>query len=374
MPTPTFGPASSVVVLDISSSSLRALYWDGDRPSFYKHTLAPWLLREQEPVLETVSRVLDMLEEVFEIPLIHGSKEKVPILLVGSLASLDLNKLLAHPPIDPATVLSSFAFPILMIRSKLAVFGSKQGYKATRRLPDSMRVSRWLPFAFNPNDIEDYLRNLGLFTQVLPDTQESLYIRQATSKVVLADLLSQLGGVDYYDNIAGCSVHLVGGVFSEVSHPAQAMAVFLDGIRPRGAVYLKRDTHQWLVSIGALEKVAPAIAKKVYDFWVPDDLGTVAGLGGEANCVLAIEGQSPYEVHAQEGELLLIPIKPSVQGILKVRTRHGVKEHTVWGGRVGLLIDARPFDLRLPDDFNNRQRLLQRWDREAAAHGQIRII
>ncbi|PIS20984.1 hypothetical protein COT52_00935 [candidate division WWE3 bacterium CG08_land_8_20_14_0_20_43_13] len=356
-----------VIALDFSSSSVRVLYCGDSKPGFFSYSLAPFLLREKLPVLEGLLEVLSWVERDLGLELQHNGHWRPSIVLVGRLVSLELKKILSYPPLDPLMLLRRLKRLVFFARSGIVAFDNHWVSGDV----DPEKVVRWLPFPLNPNDLADYLFNVSLFTQTIPDTRESLYIKQALVRESLKQLVGKISGRDgFYNSLNKGKSLLIGSAFSQVVSPSQAVSIFLDGVRPRGAVFLERDLDQWLPCLLVLYCYYPKIAKKAVKYWPRNFLGTAVGLGMEANGTLILDDKTTSEFHLGEGELFQFFVPASKSGWLRARTRNGLSDYRVRGGEAGLIIDTRSYDLILPESFEQRKMLLDKWAGEVGARGQ----
>lgn len=360
----------AILVLDFSSSSVRALFLSPDaKPSFFTYNLPSPALHRETTVFENVLGVLACVEEDLKISLRKGSGWNCEIILIGQLASLELTKILSCPPIDPVLLLRRYHRPVFFMRSAISSFGRYWLNESS----DPERVVKWLQFPLSPQELADYLFNLNIFTHPVPDTAESLGIKQALARERLRALAEMHDPKEkFYSFLNRYKICLIGSVFTQIANDAQAVSVFIDGIRPRGSVFLYCDLDQWLPCLLAIKNHHSDLIPSLLNFWPRKSLGTVVGLGGRANCTLTTQEGETFEFRLGKNEIFSFDMKENQQGLLLARTDSGLQEHNVSGGSVGLVIDTRPFDLVLPNSFEERCSLLNRWSKELYSQGMIK--
>jgi hypothetical protein len=168
-----------------------------------------------------------------------------------------------------------------------------------------------------------------------------------------------------------------GGGVVHMPRPGQSLLTVLDGLQPVGISTILLDVNRAAPSLGAVAGVKPLAAASALDAGTLIPLGTVispVGSGRLGEPVLqmriAYDDGGELDVEARYGDLEIWPLLPGQRATLELRAnrrfdlgmgmgRSG-KVQAI-GGLVGLVVDARGRPLTLPEDADQRRRLLNRW-------------
>lgn len=234
------------------------------------------------------------------------------------------------------------------------------------------RVARLAGDGGDEAAVADLLQTLRARPASLPQTTEDLSATQAAARVQLAALL---------EDEAPASLDLLVGAGSTIAaapHPAQAMRILLDGVRPIGVTQLATDPGSVLGPLGSLpdDEIREGIALLADDVVSP--LGTaVVTRGGEAGR-LAMRvtihrsgwpAQSPIDVRV--GQLQLVPLGRGQRADVTIELGDGVSlgasrrspriHAEATGGSVGLVLDARGVPMAMPRRGDDRRAVLAGW-------------
>jgi hypothetical protein len=234
------------------------------------------------------------------------------------------------------------------------------------------RVARLAGDAGDEATVADLLQTLRARPASLPQTPEELAATHAAARVQLGALI---------DDEAPTSVDLLVGAGSTIAlapHPAQAMRILLDGLRPLGVTQIAVDAASVLGPLGSLpdDEIREGIALLADDVVAP--LGSaVVTRGGEAGR-LAMRvtvhrdgwpAAAPVDVRV--GQLQLVPLARGQRAELTIELGDGVSlgaprrspriQAEVTGGSVGLVLDARGIPIVLPRRGDDRRAVLAGW-------------
>jgi hypothetical protein len=168
-----------------------------------------------------------------------------------------------------------------------------------------------------------------------------------------------------------------GKVLAAAARPGHTIMMLLDALQPTGIFSIAVDRYGVLPAIGVLAPNEPLVAVQALEGGVLVDLGWViapAGRGQPGQPVMNVwmEGEHSGRVGAEVeyGSLEVLPLAPGERAELTVQPgrRFDVgygpgkaQKLTVYGGAVGLVIDARGRPLQLPKEDAARQSLLRHW-------------
>jgi hypothetical protein len=265
-------------------------------------------------------------------------------------------------------------------------------------------VMRWVPFAMEPGDLRNRIKNKMIRPTTIPQSLEELQIEQAISREALRLALVQhkslavgLKGVQQERTISDTfsqtasgetlvnmeTLALVvgsGGVLSHAPRRVQAALMMIDAFLPEFDTQLAVDSIFMMPQLGVLSTKYPHAAAEVFEKDCLIRLGTCiapVGPGKEGQPCLTVTLNHPLNgVDRREvkfGEVVLLELAAGHEAPVTLEpARHfdvGAgkgKTRTVEavGGVVGLIIDCRgrrPFEL--PADTATRVGKLNEWNR-----------
>lgn len=257
-------------------------------------------------------------------------------------------------------------------------------------------VLRWVAFETDEADLRDAIKNKMIRPTTIPQSLEDLKIEQALAREALrgsmeehrslavglkgvqtertiSDALGQSGGggslIDMMklDLLVGS-----GGVLSHAPRRGQSLLMMLDSFEPEGVTRLAVDSIFMMPHLGVLSTVNERAATEVFEKDCMIYLGTAIAPKGVAKegakCVRVLMGGAEHEVPF--GELKLLPLAPGEAGTVEIHPAKGfdvgagpgrLLTAKVWGGEVGLVIDARGRPLQMAADKRARYAQLQKW-------------
>jgi hypothetical protein len=249
--------------------------------------------------------------------------------------------------------------------------------------PDTLReIKRWLPVDVAGDTLAGVLHTKALYPGTLPMTDEDLQIEQALARYLLRQATTSAAhDWGWHTATTGAPpfglLLLRGQAFALAPRSGQALLMALDALQPTGVFAVALDQYAVLPALGLLALRHPLAAVQVLEGGVLLDLGWVVAphfRASEGQHILRIkvdaERQGQLDVEVAAGELTLLPLAPGEQAELTVEPARRVdvgfgpgqgKKITIYGGTVGLVVDARGRPLDLPSNDEQRTAALQRW-------------
>ncbi len=263
------------------------------------------------------------------------------------------------------------------------------GLGAERVLRDAApeRVSRWvLAEDTTPTDVVDAALTKALYPYSIGLTPLEVETEQAIGREALrltAERTRSLWPGGSYQPYADLpplwDLIVMSGKFL-TSQPTlgQGVMTLLDGLQPIGVCTLVMDSTGVAETLGVVAAVQPLAAAQVLEHDGLVTLGTlVCPVGTVREGEVAMRAKLTYpdkevlDLEIAPGTVEVIPLSPGQKASLELRPsrqfdigwgykgRGAVAE--VEGGILGLVIDARGRPLQVPEDDEERARVLQRW-------------
>jgi hypothetical protein len=220
--------------------------------------------------------------------------------------------------------------------------------------------------------VADLLHNLHARPASLPQTVEDLAATQAAARLLLASLVED-GANAPLDLVIGA-----GRVIAGAPHPAQAMRMLLDGVRPVGVTQLAVDAGGLLGPLGSLTdaEISEGLTLLSDDLLVPLGTSVVCRGGDPGRVAMRVTihragwpTHSPVEVRT--GQVQVVPLPRGQEAELTIEPANGVTlgagrrsprvTATATGGAVGLVLDARGVPIGLPRRADDRRAVVASW-------------
>jgi hypothetical protein len=266
----------------------------------------------------------------------------------------------------------------LAVRSDLGI-----GHHLPRLLEERQpeQIMRWLPEEVGRDKVADFVINKSLTPGTVPMANQGLYLELAMARELIRATLPA-AFPDRFKNGSGSlpTLEMIfgsGAVLTNTPRPGQAALVLLDALQPTGLCTLALDSHGMAPSLGAVAAVMPEAAVQIIESGAFRELGNVVAPAGRAepgevvlNLKMIYENSSELEVEVEFGSLEVLPLAPGHQAELQLRPLkrfdvgagpgRGYKRK-IYGGMVGVIIDARGRPLVLPADDGERRAKMQQW-------------
>ena len=266
-------------------------------------------------------------------------------------------------------------------------------------------VLRWVPFRVDEGELRDRVKNKTIRPTTIPQTLEDLKIEHALAREALrlafaqhrqlavglrgvhrersiSDVFRQEGAESLIDMMTCDMIIGSGGVLSHAPRRSQAMMLLMDAYEPLGFTRLAVDSIFMMPHLGVLAKVDEDAASQVFWRDCMVYLGTcIAPLGqGKpgGRCLRFRMGDSEGEVafgdikvvplgYGQEADVEVFPERGFDLGAGKGKSVRG----KVLGGVVGVVFDCRGRPLVLPEDEDERRKLLRKWARQMDLYPEV---
>ncbi|MCK5074085.1 MAG: glutamate mutase L [Bacteriovoracaceae bacterium] len=263
-------------------------------------------------------------------------------------------------------------------------------------------VMRWLSFDLDEKEIRDRIKNKMIRPTTIPQSLEELKMEQAIAREALRLSFEQhkllavgLKGVQQSRSIAdvfnqentGQSIIKMmdldmivgsGGVLSHAPRRSQSMSMMIDSFLPEGVTAITVDSIFMMPHLGVLSRIDKNIASEVFEKDCLVYLGTCIAPSGQAkkfgqkimNFKINMGGKTIEEsinfgelklFHlglGETAEVELIPTRNFDVGSGKGK----IHKQMVKGGVVGLVIDGRGRPIAFPDDHDEKQELVKKWN------------
>jgi len=327
----------------------------------------------------------DRLRAWTTLPVLPTSRAMAHVVQYFSLEETRRGKLAVDVGGASTTVAAARAGQVqLHVRSDL---GTSLSARNVLSLCGLDAITRWLPFETTAGEIEAVVTEKELHPTSVSQDSHELLIEQAlvreTMRLALAFARSswpaELSGpystlLPYLDPIIGS-----GSALGRAPRPGQAALMMLDALEPIGVTTLVLDTCGLLPALGACALAQPLSTVQALGAGALVTLGTVVTPVGRARMgetILSLrmkyQNGGDLEVEVNAGSLEVLPLPTGQKATLELKPRRNVDvgggpgrggKREVWGGLVGLVIDARgrPLVASLPANAEKRRERVQQW-------------
>lgn len=272
-----------------------------------------------------------------------------------------------------ALVAATAAQVDLLIRSDLGMGHALPNLLKHAQAAD---IAAWMPEAVPQEEIHDFILNKSLYPQTRAMSERDLYLEQAIVRELVRTAVQEA-------NQAGLTLLpfrlllLRGQVFENMPRPAQVIAALLDALQPTGIFGVALDAYDVLPALGAISVLDPLVAVQTLESKVLLDLGWVVaptGKGKPGQKVLHVTIESEEQGAQYEGDVAFgslevfmlgssgakVTLKPEKRFDIGLGPGRGTTLQ-LSGSLLGLVVDARPRPLRLPQDESARRNLVRQW-------------
>jgi hypothetical protein len=242
-------------------------------------------------------------------------------------------------------------------------------------------ILRWLPEEMERDRLTDFVVNKSLTPATVPMTDAELTLELALARELIRTMLPSAFPARF-KNGGGLlpSLEMIfgsGAVLTHAPRPGLAALTLLDALQPVGLCTLALDAHGMAPSLGAVAAVLPEAAVQIIESGAFHELGNVVAPAGRAepgeiilNLKIVYETGGELEVEVEFGSLEVLPLPPGQRAELQLRPlkRFDVGagpgrsyKRKIYGGVVGLIVDARGRPLLLPENAGERRAKMQQW-------------
>lgn len=253
------------------------------------------------------------------------------------------------------------------------------GVRSLMQIPAD-QVVRWLPMRASLDEVADWILNRALRPHTALEARADRVTAAALYRELLARAMREAGLGDQPDvDLIAAGPCLVAG------DPVLTLLALLDGVQPdpaSGVVSIGVDLEGLMAAVGALATGDPAYAREVAEQDLLAPLASCVTITGTApEGVLAVRGElrrpsgestrfsvpvgSLHRLPIGEGEAGTLVLEPE-PGFAVGRRAAGAPVHLevdrdIFGGELGIIIDARGRPVTLPDDPAARVARLTAW-------------
>lgn len=224
------------------------------------------------------------------------------------------------------------------------------------------QVGRWLPFASNLTDLDNYLANRKLYPRSVPVSPREYAIDQAVAREAIIKL-GEREGSDFLEIPAPMNLVLTGGLVSEIQGTPDLASLILDSCYFPAGVAVLVDHTASLTTLGAVQAAGGEVDL------IPNlaAMGTFLHLGGTHKLTIDVGSQ---RLLLLTGELIVLPAGPETTVEISVMTGSSVKKFSLTGGLGGVYLDNRPRPLGLAPSSRQSSAKILAW-RKALGDGQL---
>lgn len=251
------------------------------------------------------------------------------------------------------------------------------GARSLLRIPPE-RITRWMPHRWSAEELTQWILNRALRPFGRPDSTTDSLVESALRRELIVDLMQDAGDRSDIDLV------LVGPSFADQDAGLAALTI-IDGIAPQsadGVVTIALDAEGIMAAVGAISTLDPVFARDVIeqDFLAP--MTTCVVVNGTSTAgALAVRGEfklgdgesrrfsvpfgNVHRLDVAESEAVELTLTPEPGFAIGAHAPGEAVAFTgdrkLFGGRVGIIIDARGRPIHLPDDPETRVALLRSW-------------
>lgn len=273
-------------------------------------------------------------------------------------------------------------------------------------------IMRWIPFDLEKEDVSSRLMNKMIRPTTIPQTLEELIVEHSVAREALRlglahhrTIATRLKGIQIQRTISDMFDQAVeesyvkmmiidilagtGGLLSHAPRRIQSMFILTDAWQPEGVTKMFQDSVFMMPHLGVLSTVYRDAAWNIFDKDCLVRLGTTIAPAGTANMgepvmkvVMEMDDGNTLEEDLSFGEVKLIPlaerheskavITPARNFDMGGGPGHAV-EKTIMGGVAGVLLDARGRPIYLPEEEDDRRKLLLQWFRAIDLYPEAKL-
>lgn len=255
---------------------------------------------------------------------------------------------------------------------------------------DLADILAWLPVEMGQDAVLDYIYNKALSPHTVPMSNDELYMEQAIARAlirrVVYDAAADWGWTNATNSLLPPFQLLVirGRTLTHAPRPGQVMAMLLDALQPTGVFSVAIDRYGILPALGALAPFEPLLPVQVLEAGALVELGWVVVPVGQPppnqRAVLVkmeAERSGNLQMEVEPQALEMLPLSPGEKAEVTLQPQRRVdvgsgpgrkRTLTIYGGAVGLVIDARgrPIPATM-ESAASRPELVRHWLQDMGA-------
>lgn len=355
-----------IAALDFGSSLTKALVFDGKEFRLFKFSLS---YSPQQFSRKNVLESIKILQNLSGCELLDHTNSPLYKLYVCTELPLFGDSSEGNSPYQtlPASkVLSSWEMPVLDCGYQFVRF---KEFVSVQNLDES-EVLKWLPFKSTLSEIENYINNRRLYSNVIPIFPRDLYIEQALARESIIQFFRTHNVPDDYNEVV-----ISGSIFGTSPFPAQSLLILLDSLNFTKKLDIYLDRQSSILTLGILKLMAPEVYEQAPKSLRPVFLGSVLRFEGGAQLKINLGLEKPSKVSISSGDLFLFPLRNGEKATVEVlEAGNKTEEFQVFGGDLGFVIDCRGYPPKLSPDVQRRIETLKEWEKSVGATGRIYSI
>jgi uncharacterized protein (TIGR01319 family) len=286
------------------------------------------------------------------------------------------------------------------VRSVSANLGMSYSVTNVMKEAGIKNIMRWIPFKIDEEEVASRLMNKMIRPTTIPQTLEDLIVEHSVAREALRlglahhrTIATRLKGVQLQRTVGDMFEQAVedsyvkmmrinviagtGGLLSHAPRRVQPMYILSDAWLPEGVTRMFQDSVFMMPHLGVTSTVNRDAAWSIFDKDCLVRIGTsiaATGAGKLGVPVMKVQLTMPNgEIISEEmkyGDIKLVPLAEGneIKAMIEPSSGFDVGEGpgrkvdtTVIGGIAGVMLDARGRPLYLPDDGNERRKLLYDW-------------
>lgn len=219
------------------------------------------------------------------------------------------------------------------------------------------RVRRWIPWTVDQPTLLERVFNRARWPDAVPTDRESLALEIALAHEAIAHALADAAAAGIGAALRSAATVLLTGRLAALPGPERALLVAVDALEPTDPASIARDDGDALLSLAA--SVASGdhapLDSAIREGVVP--AGAVLPVATSRRSLVRITSAvATREERVDRGSFFVLPL----EGSLEV-SGPGVTHARIAGGPLGLIVDARPRPLALPQRDAERVPAVARW-------------
>ena len=239
-------------------------------------------------------------------------------------------------------------------------------------------IVAWVPAEIPPAELVSFVQDKAVHPFTVPMTRTELQLEQALARQLLRTIRNEALASWEWSDLPPFKLMVVrGSALVDAPHPGQTVLMILDALQPTGIFSMAIDKYGTVPALGWLARHEPLATVQTLEGGALVELGWVVAPAGPAEpgrtairVIVDSEQTGHLEVDVASGEIEVLPLAPGEEAQLTLKPsrnrdigfgRGRGKKVTVYGGAVGLIIDARGRPLTLPEDDAARHNLLNQW-------------
>ncbi|MEI2608209.1 MAG: glutamate mutase L [Candidatus Promineifilaceae bacterium] len=242
-------------------------------------------------------------------------------------------------------------------------------------------ISQWLTTEMSEEAVRDFLWHKSLYPHSVPMGEDEFYLEQALARVLVQKSVGVAAASWYGDTVTTLPPFGLliarGSTLTRVPRPGQTILTLLDALQPVGIFAVASDRYNILPALGVLAHIEPLAVVQTLEGGALLDLGWVVALSGRAQSgqiAMTVQMRSErvgkLDLEVESGTIEVLPLSAGEKAELTLRPTRRFdigfgpgkgKTITVYGGSVGVVIDARGRPFSLPTDAAARRNMIRQW-------------